>query len=66
MKRIGYLWDEICSMENIQKAITKSSKHKRKRKAVKKILADRNFYASEIHEMLINNNIKWGEIIIKP
>lgn len=61
MKRIGFLWDQICSMENIQEAITKSSKHKRKRKAVKRVLYDRDFYANEIHLMLVNKDIKWGE-----
>ena len=61
MKRVGYLWDEICSMDNIQKAITRSSKHKRKRKEVRAVLANRDFYAEQIHEMLINNQIVWGD-----
>lgn len=48
-------------MENIQKAISRSSKHKKRRKVVKKILSNRDFYAEQIHEMLVNNKIEWGD-----
>ena len=61
MKRVGYLWKDVCSMDNIQKAITMSSKHKTKRREVKRVLNNRDFYAEEIHKMLLTTDIKWGE-----
>ena len=61
MKRFGFLWKEICSIENIQKAITMSSKHKTKRREVKRVLKNRDFYAIEIQKMLVSTDIQWGE-----
>lgn len=38
MKRIGFLYDKICSEENIRLAIKNSSKGKRNKGYVKRIL----------------------------
>ncbi|MBR2506652.1 MAG: RNA-directed DNA polymerase [Bacilli bacterium] len=54
MKRVGFLWDKVCSKENIKSAIIEAAKHKEKRKDVKKILQDIDFFVSQIQQMLNN------------
>lgn len=55
VKRIGYLYDKICDIDNIKRAIINSARHKTKRKYVQRILADADGYADKIHEMLIHH-----------
>ncbi len=54
MKRIGYLYDEICSRKNIALAIKKSSKGKTKRYDVKRVLFKQDLYIEKIHNILVN------------
>jgi len=54
MKRIGFIYDKICEIDNIKKAIWKASEQKRNRPAVKKILDNIDFYAGEVRQMLID------------
>ena len=54
MKRVGNIYNEICSMKNINLAIKKSSKGKTKRYDVIKVLSNQDYYANEIMNMLIN------------
>ena len=54
MKRVGFLWDKVCSKENIKAAIIEAAKHKEKRKDVKKIIQDIDFFVSQIQQMLNN------------
>lgn len=52
MKRVGYIFEEICDLKNIKWAIIESSRKKRKRKSVKKILLNTDKYAREIQALL--------------
>ena len=48
MKRIGYLYEKVISIDNIELAIIKASKGKTKRKAVNKILDNLDCYVKKI------------------
>lgn len=54
-KRYGWLYEKAFSKENISLAIEKASKGKRKRKIVKRILGNKEFYVDEIYNMIWNN-----------
>ena len=54
MKRVGFLWDEICSENNIRAGILEAAKHKEKRSDVKRILRNIDFFVFEIQKMLKN------------
>ncbi len=58
MKRYGYLYEKICDIENIKLAIIKASKKKTKRRDVRKILNNIDYYALEIQEILIKQSYK--------
>lgn len=58
MKRIGYIYKDICSIENIKEAILKASKGKRNRNNVQKILENIDYYAEQIQTMLKNKSYK--------
>lgn len=53
MKRIGFLYEQIVSVENCKRAILNASVPKRKRKSVQKILQNLDFYAEDLSERLI-------------
>ena len=53
MKRAGYLFKDICDIENIKQAITKSSLGKRNQKRVKHILNNIEVYAGKIQSLLL-------------
>lgn len=52
MKRFGYIYEKIYDKENIRVAILKASKGKRRRRDVRKVLANIDKYIDEIHELL--------------
>ncbi|HNU62876.1 MAG TPA: RNA-directed DNA polymerase [Methanofastidiosum sp.] len=54
MKRIGYLFNKICEIDNIKLAIMKASLGKRRRPFVREIINDIDEYASVIQKMLVN------------
>lgn len=53
MKRIGYIYDRVCDLDNIKEAIMKASRGKRDRPFVKMIIARQEEYAVAIQEMLL-------------
>lgn len=53
MKRFGFLYEKIVSVENCKQAIVNASKHKRKRKVVKDINDNLDYYAKDLSERLI-------------
>lgn len=65
MKRVGYLYERICDIENIKKAILKASLGKRNRKHIKIIVTNLNHYAKKIQAMLINQEYKPSPYSIK-
>lgn len=54
MKRIGYLYEEICSVENCRAAIMKASECKRSRSDVRRVLNRIDEFANELHTILVN------------
>jgi len=58
MKRVGYIYKEICSFENCKDAILTASKGKRNRKNVKKVLDHLDEKAAELQKMLTEHSYK--------
>ena len=56
MKRIGNLYEIVCSKETIHKAIHEASRGKKKRRDVQKILPNEDFYVDRIHRMLVSES----------
>ena len=54
MKRVGYLYEKVIDINNCRRAILDASKGKRRRKLVRKILADIYFYAEDLSSRLQN------------
>lgn len=55
MKRVGFLYEKICSEENIKLAILDAAKgKKKKRRDVRKVLNNLDFYIKDIQLMLKN------------
>lgn len=54
MRRVGNIYEKICGMDNILLAIDLAAKHKHNRRNVKKILANKSFYAEQIQRLLVN------------
>ena len=65
MKRVGYIYDSICDINNIKRAIMKSSLGKKHQGRVKNIIANIDLYAERIRDMLLNKNYKPSPYIIK-
>lgn len=61
MKRIGNLYDKICSIDNIRLAIKSSAKGKTKRNYVKRILNDLDGTAKRIQDMLLSGENPFQE-----
>ena len=57
MKRVGYVYDRLIDREFIKQTIQKASKHKTKRRMVKKVLANIDEYTDRIREMIVTDNI---------
>lgn len=52
MKRIGHLFEEVTSIENCKAAIIEASDHKRKRRRVRSVLENIDFYASDLSKRI--------------
>jgi hypothetical protein len=50
MKRIGNVWDDFCSVDLIKTAIRNAAKGKRKYRKVRKVLANIDDYAEQLHK----------------
>lgn len=57
MKRIGHLHEKLLDKTYIKQTVEKASKHKTKRKLVKKVLANIDYYVDMIHTMISKNEI---------
>lgn len=54
MKRTGYLYERIYDIENVKRAIKNASRKKKKRRYVRRIANNADYYAAKISEMLKN------------
>lgn len=66
MKRIGFIYEKVCDVENIKHAIMKASLGKRKQKRVAIIINNIDYYAENISNMLKNKNYVPSEYVVKP
>ena len=58
MKTVNNIYEKIIDKQNILNAIYKSSKGKRKRSAVRRVLANPVFFADKIQKMLVNQSYR--------
>ena len=58
MKRIGYLYEKLCDKSLISYAIFKASQGKTKRKYVRRILNNKDYYIDQIYNMFVNQDIQ--------
>jgi RNA-directed DNA polymerase len=65
MKRAGYLYPAICDINNIKRAIMKSSLGKRHQQRVSEIISNIEYYAEDIRQMLISKTFKPAPYIVK-
>lgn len=56
MKRIGYIYDKICSKDNIRQAAINASRNKRSKQPIKRILENIDKYVDLVHELLITKS----------
>lgn len=54
MKRYGYIYENVCDLENIKLAILKASLGKRQQHRIRNILLNINHYAVNVRELLVN------------
>lgn len=65
MKRVGYIFEKICSIENLQTALTEAVRGKKKTKWITFVLENRNYFVQKLHDILITGNFKPSKNIIK-
>lgn len=65
MKRVGYLYEKICDLDNIKLAILKSSLGKRNQKRVKVVLDNIEAKVIEIQDLLLNKKYIPSPYVIK-
>lgn len=65
MKRVGYLYEKIISVENLNVALNKACRQKRNKYFVKKILDNRDYYIQKLHEDLAAENYNLHSNITK-
>lgn len=65
MKRVGHIYEKICSIDNIKHAIMKASLGKRKQNRVMRILNNIDKVAEQIQKMLINKTYTHSPYIVK-
>lgn len=58
MKRIGYVYEKIIDIKNIEYAIVKACEHKEKKGYIRKLLDNKTIYAEYIKTLLISGKFK--------
>ena len=61
MKRFGNIFEEMCSLENIERAHYNARKGKAHYQEVKKVNAQPDKHYKKIHDMLVNKKFKTGQ-----
>jgi hypothetical protein len=65
MKRLGYLYEKVCSIENLQLALTMAVRGKRKTKWILYVLEHRDYFCQLLQNQLLNGEFKPSENVIK-
>lgn len=63
IKRYGYLFDKICSYDNLLEAHRRASEGKRWYEEVKMVDSNLEYYLTEIQRMLLNGEFKTSEYV---
>lgn len=58
MKRIGYIYEKIIDVGNIEFAIKKACEHKKKNGFIRNLLENKTYYANEIRNLLLKGDFK--------
>lgn len=53
MKRTGYIYEQICSVDNLNKALDKACRRKRHKRFVKRILDNRDYFIEQLRQTLL-------------
>lgn len=61
MRRIGYIYEKICSIENLNKALDKACQCEKEKHFVKKILDNREYYINQLHEKMMDETYHLNE-----
>ena len=61
MKRVGYLYEKMCDIDTVKRAIRNAAKGKNNRPYIAKILGDMDYYAQEILNMLQTENVQLSQ-----
>lgn len=65
MKRIGFIWDKVCCIENIKVAIWFSSRKKKTHGFVAPVLEDVDAHAKEVQRLLVTKTYVPSPYIVK-
>ena len=68
MKRVGFIFEQICDIENISRAIDNAARGKKSRRIVNNILEHKQQAAEAVREMLITKTYRpkpYREFVIK-
>ena len=65
MKRVGYLYEKIISVDNLNAALDKACRQKRHKYFVKRILDNREYYIQKLHEELEAGTYRFHKNITK-
>lgn len=65
MKRVGFIYPEIVTIDNLKNAMWKASKGKRNQERVKKILEHADFYAVKLQQELETKTYKPSDPVVK-
>lgn len=65
MLRVGYLYEKICTIENIREAHKHARKDKLFYKEVKMVDSDPDYYFAQIRDILLNHTYKVGKYIVE-
>lgn len=65
MKRIGFLYEKICSTENIRLAVKNACKHKRKKRAARWVLRNCDYCVAEVQRILVTESFTPSQNIFK-
>lgn len=63
MKRKGFIYEDICDINNIKVALQNASKNKKHKRVVKRILGNESYHIEEIRKMLVNKTYKPSKYI---
>lgn len=58
MKRVGFIYDKICDIDNILLAMNNAARGKKSHYLVRKILDNKGYYANELRNRLILENLE--------